>query len=323
METNQTENLEEAPQNVPPTRTNKGKEHALPDHIDPLVDHELSSNSSSLPCHSPPQSNVEAKSKKRPPRHSNWAINGTHHQMRREASKDRPHSELAPEHMPTRFGGVAPHFLPMQYSFGATPTLHTASYPPSRGPYDMLSSPLGQHILDYKPPCGFVISPFAMYEGSSNPYDHMLHFNQAMILNAGNDRLLCKVFPTSLKGPALAWFHKFPKRSLNSFANCGLHLSLSICALFGRKETSARSNPSSSGTTNPSGISPGDLDKLSNKLMFIVWMRSYRTAEEALGRLPFFSNSFPLIHQQPWKNCISGQTNTPLWRRISRPLHKQ
>ena len=62
----------------------------------------------------------------------------------------------------------------------------------------MLSSPLGQHILDYEPPCGFVIPPFAMYDGSSNPYDHMLHFNQAMILNAGNDRLLCKVFPASL-----------------------------------------------------------------------------------------------------------------------------
>ena len=38
-----------------------------------------------------------------------------------------------------------------------------------------------------------------------------------MILNAGNDRILCKVFPTSLKGLALAWFHKLPRGSLNSF----------------------------------------------------------------------------------------------------------
>ena len=81
----------------------------------------------------------------------------------------------------------------------------------------MLSSPLGQHILNYKPPRGFVIPPFAMYDGSSNSYDHMLHFNQAMILNAGNDRLLCKVFPASLKGPALGWFHKLPRGSLKSF----------------------------------------------------------------------------------------------------------
>ena len=38
-----------------------------------------------------------------------------------------------------------------------------------------------------------------------------------MILNAGNNRLLCKVFPASLRGPSLAWFHKLPRGSLNSF----------------------------------------------------------------------------------------------------------
>ena len=81
----------------------------------------------------------------------------------------------------------------------------------------MLSSPLGLHILDYEPPRGFVILPFALYDGSSDPYDHMLHFNQAMILNAGDDRLLCKVFPSSLKGLALAWFHKLPRGLINSF----------------------------------------------------------------------------------------------------------
>ena len=38
-----------------------------------------------------------------------------------------------------------------------------------------------------------------------------------MILNAGDDLLLCKVFPASLKGPALAWFHKLPRGSINTF----------------------------------------------------------------------------------------------------------
>ena len=56
-----------------------------------------------------------------------------------------------------------------------------------------------------------------MYDGSSDPYDHMLHFNQEMILNSGDDRLLCKVFPASLKGLALAKFHKLPRGSINSF----------------------------------------------------------------------------------------------------------
>ena len=58
---------------------------------------------------------------------------------------------------------------------------------------------------------------FTMFDGSNDHYDHMLHYNQAMTLNAGNDRLLCKVFLASLRGPTLAWFHKLPHNSMNSF----------------------------------------------------------------------------------------------------------
>ena len=86
-----------------------------------------------------------------------------------------------------------------------------------RRPQDMLSTPLWQHILDYDPPRGFTIPPFAMYDGSSDPYDHMLHYNKAMILSSGDDRLLCKVFSASLKGPALALFDKLPRGSINTF----------------------------------------------------------------------------------------------------------
>ena len=82
----------------------------------------------------------------------------------------------------------------------------------------MLSSPLGQHILSYEPSCGFAIPLFSMYDDSSDPYDHMLPFNQAMILSVGNDCLLCKVFQASPKRPAPTWFHKLPRGSINSFS---------------------------------------------------------------------------------------------------------
>ena len=72
----------------------------------------------------------------------------------------------------------------------------------------MLSSPLGQEILNQESPRGFVMLAFTMFDGSNDPYDHMLHYNQAMTLNAGNDHLLCKVFSASLLGLVLAWFHK-------------------------------------------------------------------------------------------------------------------
>ena len=65
---------------------------------------------------------------------------------------------------------------------------------------DMLSLPLGQHIFDYKPPRGFVIPAFATFDGSVDPYDHILHYNQVIILNVGNNFM----FPASLQGPELA-----------------------------------------------------------------------------------------------------------------------
>ena len=104
----------------------------------------------------------------------------------------------------------------------------------------MLLSPLGQHILSYEPPRGFSIPPFAMYDGSLDLYDHMLHFNQAMILSAGNDRLLCKVFPASLKGPALAWFHKLPRGSINSFSELwAVFISQYICSVRQKRSISS------------------------------------------------------------------------------------
>ena len=170
----------------------------------------------------------------------------------------------------------------------------------------MLSSPLGQHILDYEPPREFVIPPFAMYDGSSNPYDHMLHFNQAMILNNWNDRLLCKVFPVSLKGPALAWFHKLPRGSLNSFGELwAAFVTQYLCSIW-QKGTSASSSPSSSEMTSPSGSSPKESDKPFRKLIPIVWMQSCRTFEGASGQPLLSSSPFPSTHQPPWKNYIGG-----------------
>ena len=168
------------------------------------MDDELSSSSSQLPDLSLPQNNGEVESRKRPPHRSSRSVSGMHHRTRKKVSRDRQHSELAPENMPAQHRGMASPFLFIYPTFGAAPAPHLVSFTAVRGPEDMLSSPLGQHILSYEPPRGFVISSFAMYDGSSNPYDHMLHFNQAMILSAGNDCLLCKVFLASLKGPALA-----------------------------------------------------------------------------------------------------------------------
>ena len=82
---------------------------------------------------------------------------------------------------------------------------------------DMLSTPFSSRIINYKPPRGFLVPKFSAYDGSNDPFDHIMRYRQLMTLDIGNDTLLCKVFPASLQGQALSWFHRLPMNSVDNF----------------------------------------------------------------------------------------------------------
>ena len=82
---------------------------------------------------------------------------------------------------------------------------------------DMLSTSFDPHIISYKPPRMFLVPKFTMYDGTSDPFDHLLHYQQLMTLDIGNDVLLYKAFPASLHDLTLSWFHRLPQNSINSF----------------------------------------------------------------------------------------------------------
>ena len=181
----------------------------------------------------------------------------------------------------------------------------------------MLSSLLGQHILSYEPPHGFVTPFFAMYDGSSDLYDHMRHFNQAMILNEGDDRLLCKVFLASLKGPALAWFHKLPRRSINYFnelwaAFVSQHLCLfrqkgninSLQTIFKREDESICD------FTRRFGRAVQQIDSYSMDAVLQNFQMSF-------GPTTHSSTRCLSIRLRNWKNCTDGCINIQRWRTIS------
>ncbi|XP_043816052.1 uncharacterized protein LOC122724596 [Manihot esculenta] len=52
----------------------------------------------------------------------------------------------------------------------------------------------------------------AAYDGARNPREHVL-----MELQTLSDALMCKVFPTTLTGPARAWFNSLEAGSIRSF----------------------------------------------------------------------------------------------------------
>ena len=142
------------------------------------------------------------------------AISGASRRAREQLNRRQNQLLQAPQNASMLPDGMMP---PMHPAFGVEPTFYAQLTTLIRGPDDMLSLPLEQHILNYKPPRGFVMPAFIMFDGSNDPYDHMLHYNQAMTSNIGNDHLLYKVFRVSLRGHALAWFHKLPNYSINPF----------------------------------------------------------------------------------------------------------
>ena len=63
---------------------------------------------------------------------------------------------------------------------------------------DMLSTTFSPHIINYESPRGFMVPKFSTYDGTNDPFNHIMHYKQLMTLDIGNDTLLCKIFSASL-----------------------------------------------------------------------------------------------------------------------------
>ena len=53
-----------------------------------------------------------------------------------------------------------------------------------------------------------------MYNGRTDPVEHVSHFNQRMDVHSKNKALMCKVFPPSL---GMRWFDGLEEGSISSF----------------------------------------------------------------------------------------------------------
>ncbi|XP_065631532.1 uncharacterized protein LOC112032353 [Quercus suber] len=56
-----------------------------------------------------------------------------------------------------------------------------------------------------------------MYNGRTNPVEHVSHFNQRMAMHSKNGALMYRVFPFSLGPVAMRWFDGLGAGSINSF----------------------------------------------------------------------------------------------------------
>ncbi|XP_059670852.1 uncharacterized protein LOC132316387 [Cornus florida] len=80
-----------------------------------------------------------------------------------------------------------------------------------------VASPFTDEILNAPNPKKFSMPIFILFDGTTDPIDHIYHIQLKMALNTNNDSLMCKCFPTSLAGPALNWFKNLSQGSIASF----------------------------------------------------------------------------------------------------------
>ena len=72
-------------------------------------------------------------------------------------------------------------------------------------------------INNHPQPSKFKIPSLDSYDGMRNPFDHIATFKTMMYLQGVPNEIMCRVFPTTLKGPAQVWFSKIPPSIVSSF----------------------------------------------------------------------------------------------------------
>ena len=78
-------------------------------------------------------------------------------------------------------------------------------------------SPFITSINSHPLPSKFKMPSLDSYDGTRDPCDHIATFKTIMHLQGVPDEIMCKAFPTTLKGPTQVWFSKIPPNTVSFF----------------------------------------------------------------------------------------------------------
>ncbi|XP_050256497.1 uncharacterized protein LOC126701998 [Quercus robur] len=79
------------------------------------------------------------------------------------------------------------------------------------------NSPFISEVLECPVPSKFRLPQLEPFDGLKDPQDHFNTFKTTLGLQQPPDKILCRSFPTTLKGAAREWFTKLPTSSIDSF----------------------------------------------------------------------------------------------------------
>ena len=80
-----------------------------------------------------------------------------------------------------------------------------------------MDSPFTTEVLNRSLPLKFCLPQLESYDSSKDPLDHIESFKILMLLQITPNEVLCRAFPTTLKGAARVWFTKIPSGTIADF----------------------------------------------------------------------------------------------------------
>ena len=78
-------------------------------------------------------------------------------------------------------------------------------------------SPFTTEVLNRPFPPKFCLPQLESYDGSKDPLDHIESFKTLILLQMTLDEVICRAFPTTLKGAARVWYSKIPPGTITDF----------------------------------------------------------------------------------------------------------
>ena len=79
-------------------------------------------------------------------------------------------------------------------------------------------SPFTKRVDEYPFPTKFKIPQLETFDGFKYPIDYLDSFRTVMRLQGVSDEIMCRAFPTNLRGSARTWFNQLETGSIDMFA---------------------------------------------------------------------------------------------------------
>ena len=109
-------------------------------------------------------------------------------------------------------------------NWSESPSMMRQSYKARRGQetvwkalHQISHSPFSKEIERAHLTGKFSLPNYVIYDGRANPIRHISHFRQSMALHLGNDALMCRMFPSSLRLMSLRWFNRLQHSLIHSW----------------------------------------------------------------------------------------------------------